>query len=139
MIVIDSSVIYALLDRRDQNHDKAATWYRANLPAVATTPLVVAEVDHLAGSRAGAAAQEAWRRDLANGAYDVMWWPAAHVAALEIAQQYADLGIGLTDASLVVLAARLETVDIATFDERHFRAMVPIQAGTSFRLLPNDA
>jgi hypothetical protein len=38
----------------------------------------------------------------------------------------------------VVLAARVGTVDIATFDERHFRAMEPLTGG-SFRVLPADA
>lgn len=139
MIVIDTSVIYALLDRRDSNHERAAAWYLATRPALATTPLVLAEVDHLAGTRAGSVAQEAWRQDLANGVYDVLWWPGAAAAAVEVAARYADLEVGLTDASLVTVAARVETSNIATFDERHFRAMAPLSGGGSFRLLPQDA
>jgi len=42
------------------------------------------------------------------------------------------------DASLVVLAARSETRDILTLDERHFRAVVDAR-GRPFRLLPADA
>jgi predicted nucleic acid-binding protein len=139
LIVIDTSVIYALLDRRDNNHEQAAAWYLATRPALATTPLVLAEVDHLAGTRAGSAALDAWRRDLANGVYDVLWWPGAAAAAVEVAARYADLEVGMTDASLVTLAARLETTNVATFDERHFRAMEPLGAGRSFRILPQDA
>jgi predicted nucleic acid-binding protein len=45
--------------------------------------------------------------------------------------------IGLPDASLVVLAERVETLDIATFDER-FRSIRPTWGGGSFRLLPLD-
>jgi predicted nucleic acid-binding protein len=59
--------------------------------------------------------------------------------AVQIAHRYADLGVGLADASLAALAARLDTADIATFDERHFRAMRPENAATAFRLLPADA
>lgn len=44
----------------------------------------------------------------------------------------------MTDASLVVLAARVDSADIATFDERHFRAIRPLAAGSAFRLLPLD-
>jgi hypothetical protein len=139
LIVIDTSVIYALLDRRDSDHQRAAAWYQATQPALATTPLVLAEVDHLAGARVGPAAQDAWRRDLANGVYDVVWWPGAAAGTVEVTARYADLGVGLTDASLVTLAARMETTNVATFDERHFRAMAPLGAGDSFRLLPQDA
>jgi hypothetical protein len=48
--------------------------------------------------------------------------------------------IGLTDASLVVLAERLGTTDIATLDERHFRTLRPLAGGVdAFRLLPADS
>ena len=40
--------------------------------------------------------------------------------------------------SLVVLAERLETVSVATLDERHFRAVRPLASGQAFRLLPMD-
>ena len=139
MIVIDTSVIYALLDGRDANHERAATWYEAHHPALVTTPLILAEVDHLAGARAGARAQQAWRQDLAKGVYDVRWWSSAPQEIAAIANRYADIGVGLADASLVALAGRIETANIATFDDRHFRAMRPVAGGAAFRLLPNDA
>ena len=40
---------------------------------------------------------------------------------------------------IVVLAARVGSIDIATFDERHFRAIRPIGGADAFRLLPLDA
>lgn len=107
-------------------------------PEFATTPLIIAEVDHLAVTRAGRTAQAAWRRDLAAGALLVEWWPAAHKDTVSVADKYADLGLGLADASLVVLAARFETADIATLDERHFRAIRPMEGAGAFRLLPVD-
>jgi hypothetical protein len=42
---------------------------------------------------------------------------------VKIASRYADSGLGLAVASLVVLAERLNTIDIATLDERHYRAV----------------
>lgn len=139
MIVVDTSVIYAMLDRRDGWHTPVVDWYRKTRPSFATTPLVTAEVDHLAGARLGAAAQQAWRNDLAAGVYLIEWWPTAPGDIVDVATHYRDLGIGITDASLVSLAARLETVDIATLDERHFRAIRPLTGGDSFRLFPIDA
>lgn len=105
----------------------------------ATTPLILAEVDDLAGARAGAAAQRAWRQDVSRGGYDVVWWPGAARDTVDVATRCEHLGIGLADASLVGLAARISTVDIATFDERHFRAIRPDVGGETFRLLPADA
>ena len=138
MIVADTSVIYALLDANDTNHKIAAKWYLDTVPSLATTPLILAEVDHLAATRAGTAAQQAFHTDIAGGAYDIVWWPDAAADSVATTRQYADLGIGLADASLVALAARLNTTSIATFDQRHFRAMRPSAGGDAFRLLPLD-
>jgi predicted nucleic acid-binding protein len=66
-------------------------------------------------------------------------WPAATPAAVKVANKYAASRLGLADASLVVLADHLGTIDIATLDERHFRAVRPLSGGKAFRLLPADA
>lgn len=139
MIVIDTSVIYALLDGRDARHEEAVSWYAQSDRAVATTPLVLAEADHLALARAGTRAASAFRRDVAAGAYAVEWWAGAAAELVAVAERYRDLGLGMTDASLVALADRLETHEIATFDERHFRAVRPLAGGEAFTVLPADA
>ena len=59
-------------------------------------------------------------------------------AAVEIIERYRDLDIGLTDASLVVLAGRYGTERILTLDERHFRVL-RAPSGRPFTLLPADA
>jgi predicted nucleic acid-binding protein len=139
VIVVDTSVVYALLDRSDQRHADAARWYQATEDEFATTPLVVAEIDHLAGARAGRAAQAAFRRDLAAGAYVVEWWATAPREIVDVAERYGNLGVTLADASLAVLAARVETTALATFDERHFRVLRPLRGAPAFTLLPADA
>ena len=53
-------------------------------------------------------------------------------------ERYADLRVGLADASVVVLANRHRTLDLLSTDERHFRALRG-SGGKSFRLLPFDA
>ncbi|MBV9943242.1 MAG: hypothetical protein JO262_14040 [Solirubrobacterales bacterium] len=40
---------------------------------------------------------------------------------MTVAERYADRGLRLADASLVVLAEPRGTIEIATLDERHFR------------------
>lgn len=139
MIVVDTSFIYALLDARDERHGDAVGWYGDQQDELATTPLVLAEMDHLAMTRAGDVATRAFRRDIRNGAYAVEWWASAAAESARIADRYADSGLGMSDASLVALAARVETSVIATFDERHFRAVRPVTGAKAFTVVPADA
>ena len=138
MIVVDTSAIIAALDAGDRHHDAVRSWLDAETQDLVTTPLVVAETDHLVGARGGHRAQAAFREDLQSGAYLVEWWPSAIAAAVPVAEMYADAGLGLTEASLIALAERARTVDIATLDERRFRAVRPLWGGDAFRLIPLD-
>jgi len=139
LIVLDTSFLFALLDRNEPHHEKASAWYLGAEHETGTTPLVLGEMDYLAGSRSGARVRTLFREDVERGAYLVAWWPEATGQCVRIAERYRELGVSLTDASLVALAARVGTTEIATFDERHFRAVQPLSHGTSFRLLPADA
>lgn len=138
MIVLDTSVAYALLDRRDQLHERAVAWYAAATEELVTTPFVLAEIDHLARVSRSPGIAHAFRQDVQAGAYAIDWWDAAAAEAAAVAESYTDLGLSIADASLVCLAARVNTEVVATFDQRHFRAIRPLTAG-SFRLVPADA
>jgi uncharacterized protein len=139
VIVVDTSAIIAYMNSADAHHAMVGAWLQAEDDDLATTPLIVAETDHLIARRGGGPdALRAWRADLSAGAYLVEWWPGAIAAAVRVAERYAEMGLGLADASLVVLAERLETVSVATLDERHFRAVRPLASGQAFRLLPMD-
>ncbi|MFN8150303.1 MAG: PIN domain-containing protein [Solirubrobacterales bacterium] len=137
MIVVDTSVILAFMNSADTWHEEVCAWMDSEDGPLATTPLILAEADHLVGARGGSAAQEALRLDLASGAYAVEWWRGALNTTLEIAHHYKDGMIGLADASLIALAGHIDTLAIATLDERHFRAARSLH-GDAFRLLPAD-
>jgi predicted nucleic acid-binding protein len=139
VIVVDTSVIVAYMNAADGAHKVVAGWLEGADDDLVTTPLIIAEVDHLIGARGNPAALTALRSDLAAGAYLVDWWAGAIASAVTVAERYADTGLGLADASLVALAERLGTIDIATLDERHFRVVRPATGGEAFRLLPADA
>ena len=53
-------------------------------------------------------------------------------------ERCSDLGIGLADASIVMIARRHRTREILTLDERHFRAVTG-PGERPFRLLPAGA
>lgn len=60
------------------------------------------------------------------------------VEAMDVIERCADFGLGLADASNVVLAHRHGTLDVLTLDERHFRTLRGPR-NQPFRLLPADA
>jgi uncharacterized protein len=93
----------------------------------------------LLGRRFGSAARRAFLEDLAARRYESPGLDARdYEAVLELDRRYADLDAGLADLSIVVLARKLGTRRILTFDERHFRALRPLKGGT-FSLLPADS
>jgi uncharacterized protein len=139
LIVLDTSVVLAFMDRRDADHEVVRAWIDELEDELVTTPLVVAELDHLVFRQGGAGAARTLREDFERGAYTVEWWPSALQETIAVAGRYESMEIGLTDASLIALAARLKTVQIATLDERHFRAARATTDGeAAFTLLPYD-
>lgn len=89
--------------------------------------------------RFGPDASTIFLADLADGNYQVECLLQHEFAQiLALSRRYAALAPGLADLSLVALAARFDTTRILTFDERHFRAIEPLQGG-AFTLLPFDA
>jgi predicted nucleic acid-binding protein len=80
--------------------------------------------------------------EVVRGAYRLEPFEPTDVPrARELMARYSSLRLGLTDASIVVLADRYGTKDILTLDltldERHFR-VVRTSDRRSFRLLPAD-
>lgn len=132
-VVLDTSLVLALYDADDDFHQEAASWLADLDEELVTTPLTIAELDHHLGRMP--AGQAALYDDLERGAYAVRWWADALTESLSIARRRPD--VGLADASLVALAARVRTTRIATFDHRHFRTLTDAD-GSSFRLLPAD-
>lgn len=111
---------------------------RARVPLIVPAP-VTAEIDYLLDQRVGRNARLGFLGDIAAGRFRVECLDARDYATvLELEHRYAALNPGLADLSIVVLAARFKTRSILTFDERHFRAIEPLQGGR-FTILPADS
>jgi predicted nucleic acid-binding protein len=95
--------------------------------------LVVAELDYFL--RDERAAMQAFMQDVARGAF-IYAPPPLHqlVRAMAIDEDYADLGLGLVDASIVALAEELGVYRIATRDVRDFAA-VRLRNGRALELV----
>lgn len=96
--------------------------------------LCVAEACYIIDGRFGAGAEADFLNYLSGievlGPLQEEWSKIASVV-----RQYSGLRVGGADASLLVLAERLNTDTIITLDRRHFRAFRP-QHCEFFRLLP---
>lgn len=58
-----------------------------------------------------------------------------YVRAVELIRRYADLGLGLVDASVIAIAERLDITTIATLDRRDFTVVRPKHC-KAFELIP---
>ena len=128
----------ALADKRDRMQADVAAILRDEPGELVIPELVCAEVDYLLGSRLGRPARLAFLTDLRAGRFITASLERDDygvIATLE--SKYADLDAGLTELSVVVIAARRETSRLLTFDERHFRPLRTLD-GKQFVLLPAD-
>lgn len=138
MIIVDTSGVLAALDGGERHHRASLAAMRGRSPRL-LSPLILAELDYLLATRAGARAQVGLLKDVAEGVYRLEPFGIEDLReARDILEQYRDLHLGLADASLVVLARRYGIHDVLTLDERHFRAVMG-PGGRPFRILPADA
>ena len=138
MILLDTSGLLSALDESQRYHHECATSLGEASPPLLLSPFVLAELDYLLVRHIGRRAQAALLEEVARGAYRLEPFGAADVArAKEVVERYADLEIGLADASIVVLAERHASTEVLTLDQRHFRAM-RIDRRKRFRVLPFD-
>jgi predicted nucleic acid-binding protein len=138
VILLDTSGLLAALDASQRNHSQAASKLAAVAPPLLLSPFVLAELDYLIRSRVGEGPRTRLLAEVARDAYLLEPMSGTNVdQAREIVERYAELGLSLADASIVVLAERHRTRDVLTLDERHFRVLT--LDGKPFRLLPSDA
>lgn len=128
----------ALADRQDKNRESVAQVLARERGSVVIPAPVTAEVDYLLGERLGESSRIGFLQDLAAERFLVECLTAEdYGVVLELERRYTALSPGLADLSLVVVAARARTQRLLTFDQRHFRAIQPLEGGT-FTLLPAD-
>ncbi len=138
-LVVDTGPLVALADANEPRREAILEAVRDEPGSLVVPAPATAEVDYLLGRRFGDAARRAFVADLAAGRFTVACLEREDYATvLDLEARYADLELGLVDCALIVLAQRHRTTSILSFDERHLRAVVPLDGG-AFTLLPADA
>ncbi len=136
MLIVDAGPLYAAAARRDKHHERSVELLSDAPRPLLVPALVITEVSYLLGDRLGPHAEVAFARSLAIGelvaepVLDPDW-----ERVVELMDQYADLPLGMVDASVVALAERRGLEVIATLDQRHFRAVRPKHV-EAFTLVP---
>ena len=132
--IVDTGPLLAAIDRRDPGHASSSEVLRRRDLDLVIPALVVAEVSWFAAARLGPRGEAVFVRSLRDINVEAPHpddWPII----ADLVERYVDLPLGTVDASIVVLADRLDTDLIITLDRRHFGA-IRSPGGLSFRLLP---
>jgi predicted nucleic acid-binding protein len=138
LILVDTSAAMHLASSTSDRHEDVLRVVGQMDGPFLLSPFVLAELDYMLIERHGQEKQLALLSHVADGSYELAEFGRHDVkAARDVMNRYADLRVGLADASIVVLAEKHSTTDVLTFDHRHFRAMRG-PAGRPFRLLPDD-
>ncbi|MGI8945800.1 MAG: type II toxin-antitoxin system VapC family toxin [Thermoleophilaceae bacterium] len=135
-LVLDTGPLLAALDAADPDHPVCAELLIAAGEDLVVPGLVLAELDYWCHKRLSADVWLDFLDDLLAGAYR-----AEHAAPADLHRcralqaEYADLGLGVVDASVLALVERLGEDKLATLDHRHFNAVRP-RHRAAIRLLP---
>jgi predicted nucleic acid-binding protein len=138
LILLDTSGILAALFPDQNWHQECAEALLSAQPPRLISPFVLAEADYLIQKFGGVEAETLFLAEIGRKAYELATFDEDDVEeSRRIITKYRSLRIGLADASIAVLAARYDSFDVLTLDERHFRAIRPAPR-KNFRILPAD-
>ena len=140
MIICDTSGLLAAYDAEEPEGPAVRQMLEAEAGALVVSPFVLTELDYLLLTRAGVRAELTLLNDLASDVYQVAVFTSQDAErAARLVEQYTDLKLAIADAHTMILASadRYGTTRILTFDQKHFRAVKPLQGGV-FTVLPAD-
>jgi hypothetical protein len=139
VILCDTGPLVAAADR-DDAHNRACTDLFTELHLARRTVLVpapvVAEVGYLLARTGGPRIEAAFLRSIVEQTLTIVDLELADYERMaDLVETYADFPLGTTDAAIIAVAERLNLIEIATLDRRHFHAVRPHHT-EAFELLP---
>jgi predicted nucleic acid-binding protein len=125
-LVLDTGPLLAALDAADPDHADCAALITDAREDLVVPSLVLAELDYWCHKRLSGDVWLAFLDDLLAGAYRAEPPIDGDLRRCrELQATYLDLRLGVTDASVIALAERLNEPKVATLDHRHFTAVRP--------------
>lgn len=134
LAVVDTGPLVAAADDDDAHHAAILALLERQDLRLVVPAMVVAEATYLVARLLGPRAETQFLAGMAD--FDIEApLPSEWERIAELTDVYRDFPLGGTDASLVVLAERLQTDLVITLDRRHFAAVRPRHV-PAFCLLP---
>jgi uncharacterized protein len=123
-LIVDTGPLVALLDATDPDHERCeALLQGTNEPRVVPVCVLV-EVEYMVRPWRGAFG--ALVAEFDRGGLELLDLPVRWlVRAAELVGSYAELPLGLVDATVIAAAEMLEEAKLATLDRRHFSLVRP--------------
>ncbi len=135
-VVVDTGVLVAAADADDADHDACAQLLRDRRGQLVVPSPVIPETCWQIERNLGPRSEAAFLRLIIAGDLDVVDLAVAdYRRCVELIERYADLGLGMVDASIVTVAENRQTATIATLNERDFRVVRPRHC-EAFELIP---
>lgn len=135
LVVLDTSALVAFLDLGDRWNTEVTAALRPHAGSLIIPAAILAEISSFIERDLGQPALQVFIRDIVAGAYDLDCGQQDWPRVLQLVERYADLHLGLADASVIACAERLN-VDVVTLDFRHFGTVV---GEGSIRILPLES
>jgi predicted nucleic acid-binding protein len=126
VIVVDTGPVVALLNDRDDHHERCREFLATRPGPLLLPSTVFTEICMLIERRRGTRAELAFLADVRAGLFTLVDVSAADLDRIaELVEAYADLPLGTVDASVIALTERLDLQEVATLDHRHFSVVRP--------------
>lgn len=106
-VVVDTGVFVSAADTDEPRHADCAGQLTTHRGQLVTTAAVVAETAWLIEDRLGPAAEARFLTMVINDVRVVDLTKVDYQRCIELIDRYADMGLGLVDASIVAIAERL--------------------------------
>ncbi len=119
LITLDTSGLFALLNRRDPDHERTREALLEDSGPYLVPAGILAEVAYLVERRLGVGVLERFVLDLESGALTLECGEEDLPRIRELALRYADLPLGFADASVISCAER-SGGGVLTLDRRDF-------------------
>jgi predicted nucleic acid-binding protein len=125
-LVLDTGPTLALLDADDPEHARCVSLLSELDETLVLPAPTLVEVDYWIRKRLQPEVWPLFIEDILAGAYFVEHLtPEDLMRVAELEATYADLDLGMVDASVIAICERLGEHKVATLDHRHFRAVRP--------------
>ena len=119
LITLDTSALYALVNRRDPDHESVREAFEQDGGPYLVPAGILAEIAYLLEQRLGNDVLDAFLGDLENGALTFEAGEEDLARVRELIARYADLPLGFADAAVIACAER-SGGRVLTLDSRDF-------------------